>query len=429
MRRELASPGPDRDAGGGRGDRRPAGTKIAIRPWGCREGYRIILGSGRNRKVVGSARTLDEAVRKRDQLAKQLTVGDGVEGVAPRTVGALLDRFGTWKASQRSIARSTATTYSYQVAALKKGLGDIDLLDLHRDRIEGFVASGLQAGMSPVTVKNEVAILRLALHYGNKRGWTRFDVDVLCGDIEYGEAAEKRWLRAEEVPVLLNAVDVDEDGVVRDPRFGIAVRLALFAGLRAGEVATRQWKDVDWHGGLLTVGPKSGKGWSWRTKNGKTRLVPISSDLRTALRAWWVRLGQPDGEGWIVPTTEGERRKDFSWLNEALHRICAGPKPKKGKKRVPGGGDIGSVAPDASPKPKDGGKRVPVIDPPLTFHGLRHSFASLALEAGVPLLEVSRILGHHSPEFTARQYAHVAERRLVAGAERLGEYLRKAAGN
>jgi integrase len=204
--------------------------------------------------------------------------------------------------------------------------------------------------------------------------------------------------------VLLAAIDVDEDGIVRDPRFGIAVRLALFAGLRAGEVVTRQWKDVDWQGGLLTVGPKTGKGWSWRTKNGKTRLVPMSTDLRAALRAWWVRSGQPDGEGWLVPTTEGERRKDLSWLNEALHRVCAGPRPRKGRKRVP------------------------VLDPPVTFHGLRHSFASLALEAGVPLLEVSRILGHHSPEFTARQYAHVAERRLVAGAERLGEYLRARAG-
>ena len=64
----------------------------------------------------------------------------------------------------------------------------------------------------------------------------------------------------------------------------------------------------------------------------------------------------------------------------------------------------------------------------MAFHGLRHSFASLALEAEVPLLEVSRILGHQSPEFTARQYAHVCERRLVASADRLGEYLRRQAG-
>jgi integrase len=63
-------------------------------------------------------------------------------------------------------------------------------------------------------------------------------------------------------------------------------------------------------------------------------------------------------------------------------------------------------------KPDKHGIRSPIIVPPITFHGLRHSAASLLLENDAPLLEVSRILGHHSPDFTAKTYAHVSNRRL-----------------
>jgi hypothetical protein len=42
----------------------------------------------------------------------------------------------------------------------------------------------------------------------------------------------------------------------------------------------------------------------------------------------------------------------------------------------------------------------------IRLHDLRHSHATLALQAGVPVTVVSERLGHHSPAFTVRQYAH-----------------------
>ena len=45
--------------------------------------------------------------------------------------------------------------------------------------------------------------------------------------------------------------------------------------------------------------------------------------------------------------------------------------------------------------------------PALTFHGLRHTWASLAIaEAKIPLPIVSARLGHHSVAFTLATYAH-----------------------
>jgi integrase len=41
------------------------------------------------------------------------------------------------------------------------------------------------------------------------------------------------------------------------------------------------------------------------------------------------------------------------------------------------------------------------------FHTLRHTFASLQLASGVNVLQLSRVLGHHSPAFTLETYCHL----------------------
>ena len=43
----------------------------------------------------------------------------------------------------------------------------------------------------------------------------------------------------------------------------------------------------------------------------------------------------------------------------------------------------------------------------VTFHTLRHTAASLLVQAGVPLVDVGKFLGHSSPVVTWR-YAHLA---------------------
>jgi integrase len=43
----------------------------------------------------------------------------------------------------------------------------------------------------------------------------------------------------------------------------------------------------------------------------------------------------------------------------------------------------------------------------IRLHDLRHTHATLALQAGVPVKVISERLGHESPAFTLKQYAHV----------------------
>lgn len=43
----------------------------------------------------------------------------------------------------------------------------------------------------------------------------------------------------------------------------------------------------------------------------------------------------------------------------------------------------------------------------IRLHDLRHTHATIAVKAGVPVKVISERLGHESPAFTLKQYAHV----------------------
>lgn len=64
----------------------------------------------------------------------------------------------------------------------------------------------------------------------------------------------------------------------------------------------------------------------------------------------------------------------------------------------------------------------------ISFHGLRDSFATIALRARVPMKTVSEMLGHTTTAITADLYTHVMEDSMREGAEAVGAALIAARG-
>lgn len=62
------------------------------------------------------------------------------------------------------------------------------------------------------------------------------------------------------------------------------------------------------------------------------------------------------------------------------------------------------------------------------FHDLRHAYATLLLEAGADLYEVSRGLGHSSIATTANVYAHLTDSMRQRVADRMDGILGSEAG-
>ena len=66
--------------------------------------------------------------------------------------------------------------------------------------------------------------------------------------------------------------------------------------------------------------------------------------------------------------------------------------------------------------------RVAKVRPAVTFHQLRHTYASHLAQAGVPLLTISKLLGHADTRITARHYAHLADKTLAAAVTHLPSF-------
>jgi integrase len=61
--------------------------------------------------------------------------------------------------------------------------------------------------------------------------------------------------------------------------------------------------------------------------------------------------------------------------------------------------------------------------PRITFHGLRHTSATLLISDGVPMRAVSAVLGHAQASTTANIYAHVLEESLDQAAGAIEHHL------
>jgi integrase len=59
----------------------------------------------------------------------------------------------------------------------------------------------------------------------------------------------------------------------------------------------------------------------------------------------------------------------------------------------------------------------------VTFHELRHTYASGLINAGVPLVFVAKQLGHADTRMCERHYGHIARKDLAAPIERLSPKL------
>jgi integrase len=60
--------------------------------------------------------------------------------------------------------------------------------------------------------------------------------------------------------------------------------------------------------------------------------------------------------------------------------------------------------------------------PAISFHELRHTYASHLAQAGVDLLTISKLLGHADTRVTSRHYAHLADKTLAEAVTKLPSF-------
>ena len=182
------------------------------------------------------------------------------------------------------------------------------------------------------------------------------------------EMARTRYLTIAEAQRLLNAAE---------PSFRNLVQAALQTGARYGELAALKVSDFNTDSGTVTI---------QQSKSGKARHIVLTDEGVMFFRG--VTAGRNGAE--LVFTTKA----GSAWTKSAQTRPMA----------------------DACKNAK--------ISPPIGFHGLRHTWASLAVMNGVPLLVVAKNLGHADTRMVERHYGHLAPSYVAdairAGAPRFG---------
>jgi integrase len=166
------------------------------------------------------------------------------------------------------------------------------------------------------------------------------------------EVARVRYLSVAEAQRLMNACD---------PEFRPLVQAALQTGCRYSELARLEVQDFNADAGKVAIR---------RSKSGKARHV--------------------------VLTDEG---------TEFFTRFCAG---RGGHELMFRQADGGTWQKSAQARPMREAVTRARITPPISFHGLRHTWASHAVMNGVPLLVVAKNLGHRDTRMVERHYGHLA---------------------
>ena len=255
-------------------------------------------------------------------------------------------------------------------------LGEIKLRELRLDAIEAHYQTLTKMGLSSRSVRFVHSILHKSLNDAIRRGYLSFN-PVQGAILPRPDQKEMQILDEDEVMRFLIVVQ----GNRREALYNIAVK----TGMRQGELLALKWSDLDWKRGTIRVQRQvqriPGEGMVFRAPKTKAslRTIQLGEQTLDTLRNQRTRLELEKavaGERWqehnlIFPSTVGTPMGASNLLKDFKKQL------EKAKLR-----DI-------------------------RFHDLRHTAASLMLNYGVPVLVVSKILGHSKTSTTLDVYGHL----------------------
>jgi integrase len=304
--------------------------------------------------------TPEAAQRKRYELLEQDRAGEykpKKERKADRlTFGELLEKhYLPWSTENKRRARDDHAMYNnwLKTRFADKPLHDIAPLDLERLKKDM-----REAGKAEATIKHALCLVRQA--FNKAVVWRLWQGSNPCKGVSFPSPnnSRQRFLSQNEAARLLGAL------WRRSPQVARIATLSLYGGLRLGEVLGLTWSNVDLTNGIIYV---------QNTKNNEARPIYITEPIRQALK----ELLQGAPEGRLFSTT---RKEPVQWLSKTFRQAVNQLKFNEG-----------------------------ITDPRerVCFHTLRHTYASWAVMAGVPLYIVGKALGHRTLTMTAR-YSHLA---------------------
>jgi integrase len=346
--------------------------------------YRADLGpdpaTGRRRQTSRQGfRTKRAAEAALDEVLASVRSGT----VATRSSVTLREFLEDWLTTQRQrLQPTTLAAYATTIRRICDGLGHVKLQALTPLQIEGFYADladrGAQSGapLSPKTIRNTHTVLRKALADAERLGLTGRNPASAARPPAPDRREYVTW-SGEELREFFETIG--------DDRLRAAYVLIATTGMRRGEALGLWWRDVDLD----------------------ARELAVVQTLTTI------------DYGMIFTTPKTPRSRRVIYLDEGTVGELRRHRRRQREEQLAAGpawdGSHGLVFTDELGQPvhpdRFGRNFTRLVErlglPKIRLHDLRHTYATLALKAGVHPKIVSERLGHATVGITLDLYSHV----------------------
>lgn len=272
----------------------------------------------------------------------------------------------TWLASARIDVRpNTFRSYELWVRRFLTSFGHLAMIEIGPHHVEQW-KQDLFTNLSPSTVNVALRSVRAMFGKAKRQRVIRENPFALVDLADVPRRSFPPYWTTEQYLKFMETIETQRQ------RAGFG--LAFYGGLRARECVTLRWEDVS-EDQLHIVSRDDA-----RTKGDRSRKIPLYAPLKAELDAL-PNLGP------YVLSSEYNDISDERILSQKFLKYR---------------------------------RRMPTL-PEITFHGLRHSFATNLAMSGIPIPVLQKLLGHQNIE-TTMLYTHVQEDSAIDTARRLGPW-------
>lgn len=294
------------------------------------------------------------------------------------TFGSVWQRYADW-------AKLNTKAFGREENRYKKHLKD-KLESMQISKIDPMFLEKLQnelvkSGKAPATVRHILTLVRTVVNKGIKLGVYKGDNPVRSIKLPKLNNSRIRFLTKDEAETLITALSKSSR------QWADVATVSLYTGMRAGEIFGLKWKDVDLEMGTIAVlDPKSNE----------NRHVFITGPVQEILarrspdNAWKQAVAWKQADDYVFKSKTADQIKEVSnTFTRTVDKLGLNDGITDPRQRV-------------------------------TFHSLRHTFASWLALNGEPILTIKELLGHKSIEMTMR-YAHLIPDHKRQAVERLAQ--------
>ena len=276
-------------------------------------------------------------------------------------VSQLIDAYWQWYESHSRARKRSKETHLGRLNLLKNFFGKLRAGEVTWFTVENYKSKRLKEGVSKKTINKELKILKSVYNMAKKLGLYKGELPKIEVFKEEGDG-RLRYLTPEEAERLIHACP---------EWFRPVVIFALNTGLRAGEIFSLRWENVDFENRVIRIE-------STRTKTKEVYTVPMNDVVyELLLKVKEAQVEKEIDHGYVFTNSKG---LPYKYEDRTYRRVFVNACKKAGIKDF-------------------------------RFHDLRHTFASWIAISSRDIYAVQKLLNHKDLRMTKR-YAHLTQQYL-----------------